>query len=560
MLIPQGMGYALLAGLPPIYGLYASLVPGAVYALLGSSRQLSVGPVALVSLLVAAGVEKVSGGSEEAYVAAAVALAFLVGLLQVSLGLFRLGFLVNFLSHPVVTGFTSAAGLLIGFSQIGHLLGVSLPRTHYVHVTAQAAFEQADQIQGLTVAMGITAVFLLIGLKRWAPSFPRALLVVVGGTVAVWALNLQEHGVAVVGAVPSGLPPIGVPDLTLQLAGDLSVVASTITLVGFMGSIAIARRYASEQKYQVDANRELVSLGLANLLGSFAGAYPATGGLSRTVVNAQAGATSGVAGLMTSLLVGLTLLFLTPIFYFLPKAVLAAIIVTAAISLVDVREARHLWTVKRSDLVMMLVTFAGTLAFGIEAGILLGVSASLAAIVLKSTLPHVAVLGRLPGTRYFRNVDRFSEAVRTPGILAVRIDSQFYFGNVNFLKETMSRLEDCESVPLEAVILDASGVNRIDASAVAALNEILDDYRARNVRFVFTDVKGPVRDVLARSGFFEALGEDNVFFDVDDAMSVLSGRRDRSAHGPPGLSANALRPVPEWPSYAAPGRDTQKGD
>lgn len=540
MLIPQGMAYAMLAGLPPICGLYASLLPVVVYALFGTSRQLAVGPVAMVSLLVGTGVSSVGtgDGSTEVYVAAAVLLALLVGLMQAGMGIFRLGFIVNFLSHPVLAGFTSAAALIIGFSQLKHLLGVPLPRSHHVHVVLHSAAEHASEIHAITLALGVVSIAFLAGLKRWASRLPRALFAVAAASALVWGFDLQDRGVAIVGAVPEGLPPFAVPAVDPGLVRALSPIALTIALVGFMESIAVAKRYAAQRKYEVDANRELVGLGLANLAGAFTASYPVTGGFSRTAVNAQAGATSGVAGLVAAALVGLTLLFLTPLFFFLPKAVLAAVIMTAVLGLIDLHEVSHLWRVQRSDLGMWVVTFLSTLLLGIETGILVGVSASIAVVVLRTTRPHVAVLGRLPGTRHFRNVERFEEAVRTPGVLVVRVDSQFYFGNVNFLKETLARLEAEEARELDTVILDASGVNRVDASAEQALREILEDYRERGVRFAVADVKGPVRDVLDRSGFFARLGEENIFFDVDDAMGGLF--LDGEAAG-----ASRARSVPE---------------
>ena len=543
MLIPQGMGYAMLAGLPPIYGLYASLVPVAVYALLGTSRQLAVGPVAMVSLLVATGVSRVSAESVEGYVAAAVALALIVGVMQVSMGLLRLGFLVNFLSHPVISGFTSAAALIIGFSQLKHLLGIPLPRSHFVHEILESAWVQPAEVRVVTVAIGLGSIAILVGFKRWAPRFPRALLVVMLTSLLVLGLRLDERGVAIVGAVPAGLPPVSLPSIDLATLNTLWPIALTIALVGFMESIAVAKRYAIEQKYEVNANRELVALGLANMLGSLTAAYPVTGGFSRTAVNAQAGATSGVAGLMTALLIGLTLLLLTPLFFFLPKAVLAAIIMTAVFGLVDVHEVRHLWRVKRSDLAMWGTTFLSTATLGIEAGVLVGVGASMAVVILHSTRPHVALLGRLPGTDHFRNVRRYPEAVTIPRLLVVRIDSQFYFGNVNYLKETMRRLEADQPASLDAVVLDMRGVNRIDASAEHALTEILEDYRERGIRFVLTYVKGPVRDVLNRSGFFTELGEHNVFLDISDALHALSEEADE-------LSS----PIERIPTSTAGGR------
>ena len=522
MLIPQGMGYAMLAGLPPIYGLYSSLVPLVIYALFGTSRQLAVGPVAMVSLLVAAGVGAVAEPGTEAFIAYAILLALMVGVIQLAMGFARLGFLVSFLSHPVISGFTSAAALIIGLSQLRHLLGFALPRGHHVHTILLEAARHAGQTHPITLAIGVTSIAALIALKRAAPAFPRALAVVVASSLAVWGLGLHEAGVAIVGHVPAGLPSPALPRLDLAAAAELFPIALAISLVGFMESIAVAKHYARENRYAIAPNRELVGLGLGNLLGSFFGAYPVTGGFSRTAVNAQAGARTGVATLVTAAIVGLTLLFLTPLFYFLPTAVLAAIIMTAVLGLIDVREVRHLWRVKRADLAMLVVTFIATLVLGIEEGILVGVGTSIAVLVFRTTRPHVAVLGRLPGTRSWRNVRRFPEAETTPGILAVRLDSQLYFGNVDFLLETLDGLEERAVEPLRAVVIDASGINQIDASGESALRDVLDRYRRRGIELHLAGVKGPVRDVLARSGLRAEVGADHLWLDVDEAVAHVA--------------------------------------
>ncbi|MFW6050418.1 MAG: SulP family inorganic anion transporter [Myxococcota bacterium] len=531
MLIPQGMGYAMIAGLPPIYGLYASVVPLVVYALFGTSRQLAVGPVAMVSLLTATGVGAIAEMGSEAFIAYAVLLALLVGLLQLVMGLGRLGFLVNFLSHPVISGFTSAAALIIGFSQLKHLLGVDIPRSHHVHAILWRAVEQAGDIQPISLAIGVGSIALLVLLKKWRPAFPRALAVVVAASAVVFGLGLHEAGVAIVGDVPAGLPSFGVPRLELSVVGELVPIALTIALVGFMESIAVAKAYARRNKYEVDANRELVGLGLANVAGAFTQAYPVTGGFSRTAVNAQAGARTGMAGIVTAVVIALTLLFLTPLFHYLPKAVLAAIIMTAVFGLIDVREVRHLWRVKRADLAMLLVTFLATLSLGIEEGILVGVGTSLAVLVSRTTRPHVAVLGRLPGTEAWRNVKNFPEAEPVPGVLGLRLDAQFYFGNVNFLKETLESLEERADRPLRAVVIDASAINQIDASAETALREILRDYRARGIELYLANVKGPVRKVLERSGFFDELGRDRVTLRVHDAMTRAAALPEPAVSG-----------------------------
>ncbi|MEM1416829.1 MAG: SulP family inorganic anion transporter, partial [Myxococcota bacterium] len=391
MLVPQAMAYAMLAGLPPIVGLYASLLPLLAYALLGSSRQLAVGPVAMDSLLVAQGLAPFAALGGEVYVAYAAGLALLVGALHVLMGVFRLGFLVNFLSQPVMAGFTSAAALIIASSQLSHVLGVSLPRGAVWEV-AGAALGELAAWHGATLVIALGATGLLVALKRWAPRVPRALVVVVLGTLAVRVLGLEAEGVAVVGAIPEGLPALRVPDVDAETLAGLIGVAGPIALVAVMEAMSVGKAVAQRLGYDIVPNRELFALGAANVASGLSQGYPITGGFSRTAVNASAGARTPLAGVITAGVVGLTLLFLTPLFHDLPKAVLAAIIMTAVIGLVDLAQARRLWRVARPELALMALTFAATLGLGIGEGILVGVGASLATFVMGTTRPHVAVL------------------------------------------------------------------------------------------------------------------------------------------------------------------------
>lgn len=523
MLVPQGMAYAMLAGLPPIVGLYASLVPLAVYALLGTSRELAVGPVAMISLLTAQALAPHVEAGHSA-LALALLLAGLVGAIQLAMGLLRFGAVVNLLSHPVLSGFTSAAAILIGVSQLPALFGVEAARGSLATTLATvggAAWHLP------TLAIGLAAAAVLVAAKRWWPAFPRALAVVVLGTVAVVVLGTETLGVRVVGEVPSGLPAPALPPLDGELVRALAPSALLIALVGFMESISVAKAFARKARYELDPDRELVALGAANLAGAFFGAYPVTGGFSRTAVNAQAGARTPLAGLVTAALVGVTLVALTPLFESLPRAVLSAIVLTAVAGLVDLTEVRTLWRVARGELVLLVLTFVGTLALGIEEGIALGVAASILAFVWRSTRPHVAVLGRLPGTQVYRNVERFPEAEVTPGVLAVRIDAQLYFGNATFLRRVLRELEAAHraehETPLRCVVLDASGVNELDTSAQAALSDVVRDYRERDVQIVLAMVKGPVRDVLEITGTAEQLSHPDLMpLSVHHAMGRVA--------------------------------------
>jgi sulfate permease, SulP family len=529
MLIPQGMAYALIAGMPPIYGLYASLVPLVVYALMGTSRQLAVGPVAIVSLLVAAGVGPLAEGDPQRYVELALLLALMVGVLQLAMGLLRFGFLTNFLSHPVLAGFTSAAALIIGASQLRHLVGVELPSSNHIHEILLALAAEAGSIHPLTLGVGSAAILLLVGLRRWRRAFPGALAVVVLFTAAAAFLALEGAGLRTVGEVPSGLPFPGVPALDAAAMWSLLPVALTIALVGFMESIAVAKVYAFKHKYEVRPNQELVALGAANLAGAFFRAFPTTGGFSRTAVNDQAGAGSTAASLVSAGIIALTLLFLTGLFRSLPNAVLAAIVMVAVANLVNWREAIHLWRVDRRDFAMMALTFAATLGIGIEEGILVGVLASLAALVYETSRPHAAVLGRLPGTRTFRNLARHPEAERPDGIVVYRLDATLCFANVEFLRDQVRALVDRKPAP-RALVFDFHAVNGVDSTALHHLEELLRHLRDVRVTPYFAGVKGPVMDRFRRAGLSEKIGKDRFFYEVSeavDAAEAAAGARGR---------------------------------
>lgn len=525
MVIPQGMGYAMLAGLPPIVGLYAALAPILAYAIFGTSRQLSVGPVAMDSLLVATAVGALAEAGSDQYLHIATTLAVMVGLVQLALGLSGMGFVVNFLSRPVISGFTSAASLIIGASQLKYLLKIELPKTQLVHEVLWAALQRLGSAHLATVLIGAASLAFLTVMKRLRPRQPRALYVVVASTLAVVALGLEGRGVQVVGDVPSGLPRLTLPSADLALWRKLLPSALTIGLVAFMEAISVGKHFARELRYEVRPSQELVALGAANLAGGLFGGYPVAGGFSRSAVNAAAGARTQLAALVTVLVVALTLLVLTPLFRAMPHAALAAIIVQAVAGLVDVAEPRRLYRIKRMDLALLAFTFVMTLGVGIQWGIVLGVGASVLAFVVQTTRPHLAVLGQVHGTEAYLNVARHPHARQFPGVLIVRLDAQFYFGNVTFLKDTLQKLERAMTTKLVAVVLDASGMNQLDSSAEAALCEIDRDYAERGVTLLFARVKGPVRDVMYRSGLLKRLSDQGrIFFRTHDAAQYASGR------------------------------------
>ena len=531
MLIPQGMAYAMIAGLPPIYGLYASTLPLIIYALLGTSRQLAVGPVAMVSLLTAAGVGSLAAGGTETYIALAIALALFVGLIQFLLGAFRLGFLVNFLSHPVISGFTSAAALIIGLSQLKHLLGVDIARSHHVHEIVLEAIGRVSEINMTTLLIGLGGVLLIIGAKRLHKAIPGPLLAVVFGILLVWGLGLAQQGVKIVGAVPGGLPSFSVPQIQYSTIQDLLPIALAIALVSFMESIAVAKAIQAKHKdYEVVANQELIALGAANIGGAFLQSYPVTGGFSRTAVNDQSGAKTGLAAVFSAALIVLTLLFLTPLFYYLPKAILASVIMVAVFGLIDVKEAKHLWKADRSDFWMLIITFLATLGLGIEQGIGIGVVLSLGFIIFRTSRPHIAELGQVPGTPYYRNVERFETVLQKDDLLIIRLDAQLYFANVDFFKDKMQAL--IQSKPenkLRTIIINAESINAIDSTAMHAISDLIDDWRKHDLAVYLTGVKGPVRDALVKGHLMEKIGSQNFYMSVQEGVDAHLRREPSSA-------------------------------
>lgn len=529
MLIPQGMAYAILAGLPPVYGLYASIIPLVIYALFGTSRQLAIGPVAMVSLLVVAGVGEFAEVGSARFIQLAILTALGVGLVQFLMGLFRMGFLVNFLSHPVLSGFTSAAALIIGASQIKNLTGLDLPRTNQVQEIVIETLRRITEIEPITAAIGIGSIAAIILIRKWKRTFPSALVVVIVGTAITALFGLNQHGVAIVGDIPTGLPAFSLEFLNLSDARILIPTVLIISLVSYMESIAVAKAIANKHGYKVDANKELIALGAANIGGSFFQAFPTTGGFSRTAVNDQSGANTTVASIISAVIIALTVLFLTPLFYYLPSAVLAAIIMVAVAGLFDAAEMKHLWKTDKRDLAMLLVTFVATLALGIEEGIAIGVILSLVLVIYSSTKPHSAELGHLGKTQNYRNINRYTEAVVEDDILIYRFDSSLYFANVEHFQDTLYAKMDRHGDDLKLVILDASAINSIDSTGIHVLIEIIKDLKEKGVEFFIAGAIGPVRDKLKTCGIQETMGDDHFFFDVSDAVSYYKEVPNRIA-------------------------------
>ncbi|MDP3966667.1 MAG: solute carrier family 26 protein [Nocardioides sp.] len=505
MLVPQGMAYAALAGMPPVTGLYASIFPLLVYALLGTSRTLAVGPVAIVALLTNTALLPLADGDPNRYLVLGAALAGLVGLIQLILGLARLGTLVNLLSHSVLSGFTSAAAIVIGTSQVKNLLGLEMERTEGFTHTVTALIGALPTIHWPTVAVGVLGLVLLVLAKKRAPRLPAALIVVALVTAASAVFGFGEMGIAILKEVPAGLPTPGIPAVGVQDLISLLPSALTIAVIGYVEGVSIAKALAARDRETVDPNAELVAVGAANIAAGLFRAFPVAGGFSRTAVNHQAGARTPAASIVTALIVGLAVLLFTPLFFHLPNAVLAAIIIVAVAGLVDLRTPVQTWRTRRADGLAVAVTFAGTLLLGIEAGIALGVALSIANFVWESSRPHMAELGRVRGTPVYRNVERY-ETEGDPSVLLLRVDAPLFFANAQNVSDRVLALV-AQRPAVRFVVLDASAVTDVDADGAHTLHELDRRLADSDIALHLTTVRGPVRDLLVRSGDWSALSE-----------------------------------------------------
>ncbi len=516
LLIPQGMAYALLAGVPPIYGLYASLVPLLVYPVFGSSRHLAVGVVAIDCLVVSAGLASLATPMSEGYIELVFTLALMVGAIQLIMGLFRFGFLVNLLSRPVIVGFTAAAAITIGFSQFRYLLGIPVGRhPDAIRIILDVA-GSIGRVHASSLLLGVAGIVIILAARRWAPRAPAPLIAVVIGSFVVWAFGLHNSGVEVVGGVPARFPSPRIPQMEASMLMELLPTAVTLSLVQYMGVISLGKVFAARHRYRIDANKELRALGAINILGSVFKSTPVSGSYSRSAVNEQSGARTSLANVVAAAIVGVTILYLTPLFYFLPIPVLAAIIIAATLSLVDVREMRYLMRTKRVDGLIALLTFLSTLSLGIHLGVLIGVGLSVIAIMYRISRPHVAVLGNLPGSHSYRDLTHFADAKPIDNILILRIDASYSFANADYLRDVILSRVDADLISF--VVLDTTSVNDLDTTAIAVLIEVVDTLRKRGVEFYFGGMKVKVFNTCKGSDLYEALGPSHFFLSTHRAV------------------------------------------
>jgi SulP family sulfate permease len=533
MLTPQSLAYALLAGLPPQMGLYASMLPIILYAIFGTSRALAVGPVAVISLLTAAAIGRIAVPGSAEYILAAITLAFLSGLILLALGLFRLGFLANFLSHPVIAGFITATGIIIAASQLKHIFGIAA-HGHTLPDLVGSLVHNLSQANVITTLIGVLTIGFLLWTRNGLLSLLTGLGVagriagviaktgpvaaIITTTLIVWWLDLNALGVQVVGDIPRGLPPLTLPSFSIDMWGTIIGAAILISVIGFVESVSVAHTLAAKKRQRIDPDQELIGLGAANLAASFTGGFPVTGGFSRSIVNYDAGSNTPASGAYTAIGLAGVSLFLTPLIYNLPKATLAATIIVAVLSLVNFSVLKKSWYYSKADFAAVAATMCITLLMGVELGITAGVSISILIHLYRTSRPHMAVVGQVPKTEHYRNVLRH-DVLTSPAILTIRVDESLYFANARFLEDRIYQ-EVAKKPELQHVVLMCSAVNIIDMSALESLEAINERLKATGVTFHFSEVKGPVMDRLNKTGFLDILSGE-VFLSQHQAQLSL---------------------------------------
>ncbi|CAA0809402.1 Sulfate transporter 4.1- chloroplastic [Striga hermonthica] len=557
MLVPQSMSYAKLAGLHPIYGLYSGFVPIFVYAIFGSSRQLAIGPVALTSLLVSNVLSSIVDSSEQLYTELAILLALMVGVLECIMGLLRLGWLIRFISHSVISGFTTASAIVIALSQAKYFLGYDIERSSKIIPLARSIIIGADKFSWPPFLMGSTILVILLTMKHLGKSrkslrFLRAsgpLTAVVLGTIFVKVYH--PSSISLVGEIPQGLPKFSFPK-EFEHVKSLIPTTALITGVAILESVGIAKALAAKNGYELDSNQELFGLGVANIAGSFFSVYPTTGSFSRSAVNHESGAKTGLSGIVMGVIMGCALQFMTPLFEQIPQCVLAAIVISAVIGLVDYDEATFLWRVDRRDFLLWIITCMVTLFLGIEIGVLVGVGVSLAFVIHESANPHIAILGRLPGTTVYRNIQQYPETYTYNGIVIVRIDAPIYFANISYIKD---RLREYEIEPdgsfkrgpgvtrVHFVIIEMAPITYIDSSAVQALKDLHQEYKSRNIQIAISNPNRDVLLTLTKSGVVNLIGREWYFVRVHDAVQVCL-QRVQALNGSPSSQFSLLESTP----------------
>ena len=525
IVIPQGLAYAMIAGLPPIYGLYAALVPQFIHGIMGTSRHPAVGPVALDSLVVAIALGALSLSGIGEVVAAAIFLATMVGILQITMGLLQMGVLANYLSRPVISGFTSAAAIIIGLNQVEHLLGLQIESSNQIQKMLLSVAQNFNETHLITVVVGVSAMSLILVTKKYFSKIPSSLLVSVFGVILIWSTRWDLHGVEIVGHIPAGLPNFDLLTVSPELVRDMLPFALTLAVIGYVEIISITKELEEqEEKYFLKPNKELMALGTANLVGSFFQSYPVSASFSRSAVKFQSGALTGMTAVFSASIVGLTLLFFTSLFFYLPIAVLAGIIMVAVIRLINIRYAIDLYKTRRDEFFLLLITCLLTLFVGISQGILIGTLLSLLLMVIRTSKPHYAILAKVSGTNYYKNISRFeTDANIDVNILILRFDAQLFFGNRDYFRKIV--FEEIEKKPnLKGFILVARGITYVDSSGLSTLSAMIKSFQQKGILFMVAGAIGPTRDLLQKSKLTDLIQEKNMFAKTADAVDYFKGK------------------------------------
>lgn len=526
VLIPQSMAYAQLAGLPPYYGLYAAFLPVIIGALWGSSSQLSTGPVAVVSLLTATSVVEFAKMGTPEFVSLAIMLTFLVGFVQLLLGILKLGVIVNFLSHPVIVGFTNAAAMIIAFSQFSKIFGVPMQRSEHFLLDVWDVITKIGDTHLLTLAFGLTALIAMLFLRKKYPKIPGVLIAVAISILVSWLMDFQNKGGQIVGVIPEGLPSLAIPTFNMTLFWDMVVSAMLISFIGFMEAISIAKAMSAKTKERINPNQELIGQGLANIIGSFSQSYPASGSFSRSAVNINAGAVTGMSSVFTAIIVTITLLFLTPLLYHLPQAVLAAVIMVAAFGLIDFKSIKHAWHVSKHDGIAAIIAFVATLGFAphLEKGILLGAGLSIVLYLYRTMKPRVAILGRYKdGT--LRDIQIHKDLPTSETVVAIRFDGSLYFANVSYFEDAILKAVS-ENPKAKYILVVGDGINQLDATGEDILYQLNNRLRKNGITLVFSGLKRQIFDVLRASGLLNVIGTENFYATEEMALEYIYKKLD----------------------------------
>lgn len=520
VLIPQGIAYSMLAGLDPIYGLYAAVVPLFVYALFSSSKYLSIGPVALMSVIVLGGVSTVAEPGSQEYISMVILASFLAGLLQIAFSFFRLGNLTIFLSKSVITGFITAAGIIIIISQLKYIFSLDLPRRASITEMIVDLVREINQFNWISLLLGLGSMFTILFLKKINKIIPSALLVIVIGSILVYTLHLDKKGVPIIGNMPTGFPSFSTSFLSLKNMITIFPTSLIIALIGFIGSYSISKSIDKVDSNKINPDKELFALGFAKVVGSFFLAMPSTGSFTRSAINYEAGAKTQVSSIITGIIIILTLLFLGQLFYYLPEPILAAIVITSVFSLIDIKKFINLYRLDKRDFTVLLITFLATLLIDITNGVLIGILASFFDFIYRTSKPNFSLLGKLPNTNIYRNIRRYPDAIVNPKVLILRFSQSLYFANAKMIEDAV-KMELNYYPQTKYVIISFRSYSIPDATATEAILEFVEYCKLNNLRLVFTDLTGPLRDYVQRIDLYEKLGKTNFYLTVKDAVDAI---------------------------------------